>query len=399
MAQRYYNVKEAAQVIGVTEDAVRQMLDRRELHGYRDGADWKFKTEDIDRMAAEGKAKPAPAIEDTDEVLLSEVELGQSGSGASGTVIGMETAPHAESDIHLIGGGDKAAGQSVTPPIGKALPDSKVGKFEELDLGMADDLTLAESNIGLDAAKKSTSESPTGGSSVAIAAKPSDDEDAVIGGGSSGSGITLTGDSGISLVDPADSGLSLEEPLELGASGAEESLELGEEDILQLAESSKSHSGLKADDDFLLTPTEETTETDESESGSQVIALDTEGDDAATLVSPGQGMATIFGEGIGGQPGLDLGAGVALGTTPLGAPGLGASAAAMAEGATAPAGAFYLEAPYSGWNIAFLGLCLFFLLLCGAMVYDLLRNMWTWNSAGSVNTWLMDTIIGLFEKK
>jgi hypothetical protein len=167
----------------------------------------------------------------------------------------------------------------------------------------------------------------------------------------------------------------------LGGSGAEESLELGEEDILQLAESSKSHSGLKADDDFLLTPTEETAEADESESGSQVIALDTEGDEAATLVSPGQGMANIFGEGLGGQHGLDLGAGVALGPAPLG-----------------PAGAFFLEAPYSIWNIVFLGLCLFFLLLCGAMVYDLLRNMWSWNSAGSVNTWLMDTIIGLFEK-
>jgi excisionase family DNA binding protein len=399
MAQKYYNVKETAQLFGITEEAVRQMLERRELHGYRDGADWKFKAEDIERMAAGRKAQPAPAIEDTDEVLLSEVELGQSGTGASGTVIGMETVPRAESDIHLAGSDVNVSSQSVTPPIGKALPGSKVGKFEELDLGMAEDLTLAESNIGLDAAKKPSSESPTGSSSLAIASKPSEDDEAVIGGGSSGSGITLSGDSGISLVDPADSGLSLEEPLELGASGAEESLELGEEDILQLAESSKSHSGLKADDDFLLTPTEETAEADESESGSQVIALDTDGDEAATLVSPGQGMANIFGEGLGGQHGLDLGAGVVLGPAPLGAPGLGASAAAMAEGAAvAPAGAFFFEAPYSIWNIVFLGLCLFFLLLCGAMVYDLLRNMWSWNSAGSVNTWLMDTIIGLFEK-
>ena len=124
----------------------------------------------------------------------------------------------------------------------------------------------------------------------------------MIGGGSSASGITLSGDSGISLVDPADSGLSLEEPLELGGSGTGESLELGEEDILQLAESSKSHSGLKADDDFLLTPMEETTDVDESESGSQVIALDTDSDDAAAIVGPSQGLATMFDEGLGGQP-------------------------------------------------------------------------------------------------
>jgi hypothetical protein len=392
MAQKYYNVKETAQIFGITEEAVRQMLEHREIYGYRDGADWKFKTEDIERIAADRKAQAAPpAIEDTDEVLLSEVELGQSGPGTSGTVIGMETAPHGESDIQLVGSDVNISDSSATPPIAKAKSDSKVGKFEDLDLGMAEDLTLAESNIGLDAAKKPTSESPTGTSSLSIDKEPSDDDEAVIGGGSSGSGITLSGDSGISLVDPADSGLSLEEPLELGGSGTGESLELGEEDILQLAESSKSHSGIKADDDFLLTPTEETTEADESESGSQVIALDTEGDEAG---APGQAVAGLFGEGLG-----DLGAGVALGPTPLGGPGLGGSAAAMAESAAAaPAGAFLPEAPYTTWNIVFLGLCLFFLLLCGAMVYDLLRNMWSWNSAGSVNTWLMDTIVGLFEK-
>jgi hypothetical protein len=107
----------------------------------------------------------------------------------------------------------------------------------------------------------------------------------------------------------------------------------------------------------------------------------------------------MFGENLGAQPALDLGAGVSLAAAPLGAPGMGVSAGAMPAGAAAaPAGALLPEAPYSVWNIVSLAACLFFLLLCGAMVYDLLRNMWSWNSAGSVNTWLMDTIIGLFEK-
>ncbi len=60
MAQKYYNVKETAQIFGITEEAVRQMLERREIYGYRDGADWKFKTEDIERMAADRKAQAAP---------------------------------------------------------------------------------------------------------------------------------------------------------------------------------------------------------------------------------------------------------------------------------------------------------------------------------------------------
>jgi excisionase family DNA binding protein len=392
MAQKYYNVKEAAQVLGATEDAVRQMMEHRELYGYRDGADWKFKAEDIERLAADRKAQSTPHVEDTDEVILSEVELGQSGPGSSGTVIGMEPIARAESDINLASSSKiDVTGQSVTPPISKGPADSKAAKFEELNLALEEDLTLPASTIGLDA-KKPMPAAPSGGSSLVIAPE-TDDDNVVIGGGSSGSGITLSGDSGISLVDPADSGLSLEEPLDLGGSVAEESLELGEEDMLQLAESSKSHSALKADDDFLLTPMEETTDTDESESGSQVIALESESEEGVTLAAPEQG-AGIFGE----IPGADLGAGVALGTAPLGA-GLGISPGAMAEGAAvAPAGAYLPEAPYSTWNIVFLSICLFFIMLCGAMVYDLVRNMWSWNSAGSVNTWLMDTIIGLFER-
>jgi len=33
------------------------------------------------------------------------------------------------------------------------------------------------------------------------------------------------------------------------------------------------------------------------------------------------------------------------------------------------------------------------------MMYDLLRNMWSWDSAGSVTSPLMDTILGLLEGK
>ena len=395
MAQKYYNVKEAAQILGLTEDTIKQMLERRELYGYRDGMDWKFKAEDIERKAADRRAEAGPdtpATEDSDEVLLSEVELGQSGPGASGTVIGMEAIADSSSDINLTGSDITVSSVSATPPIGKATPDSTAAKFEELDMTLDEDLTLAESNIGLDTKKGS---SPTGSSSLAIA---SDDDEAVIGGGSSASGITLSGDSGISLVDPADSGLSLDEPLELGGSGTGESLELGDEDILQIAESSKSHSELKADDDFLLTPMEEAADADESESGSQVIALESDSEDSGGIIAPSQGLASMFDE-AGGHPALDLGAGVSLGTAPLGGAGMGVSTAAMTEGtATASTGTYFFEAPYTGWNIVTLICCLFLILLCGAMVYDLLRNMWSWNSAGSVNTWLMDTIIGLFEK-
>ena len=52
MAQKYYNGAEAAKILGVSPAEINQMVLRRELYGFRDGSDWKFKAEDIDRAAA-----------------------------------------------------------------------------------------------------------------------------------------------------------------------------------------------------------------------------------------------------------------------------------------------------------------------------------------------------------
>ena len=59
MAQKYYNAAEAAKVLGVSPADINEMVLRRELYGYKDGADWKFKPEDIERVAAErGRQRP-----------------------------------------------------------------------------------------------------------------------------------------------------------------------------------------------------------------------------------------------------------------------------------------------------------------------------------------------------
>jgi hypothetical protein len=38
------------------------------------------------------------------------------------------------------------------------------------------------------------------------------------------------------------------------------------------------------------------------------------------------------------------------------------------------------------------------LLLCGMMLYDLMRNMWSWDGTYPVNSSLMDTILSWFEQ-
>ena len=155
------------------------------------------------------------------------------------------------------GGGSSKAGKS-DPKTGKLDSKSATG---DSHVNLGDDLTLGSSTATLKGGGSALKREAAGraGSDLDLTAAGeglSDDE--LVLGGSSGAGsdVTLGGDSGISLVDPADSGLSLEEPLDLAAAG-DESLELGEDNMISLADEAIDHDAatqLKSDDDFLLTP-------------------------------------------------------------------------------------------------------------------------------------------------
>jgi hypothetical protein len=387
MAQKYQSMKEAGDSLGITPNEVRKLMEQRKLYGYRDGADWKFKSEDIEKLAREREMESPAAADDAADVLLSEVELGQSGPGASGTVIGMEGEKKktaAESDLRLADSGAPSSGAKKAPAA-KAGVASKASQFDELDLTLEDDLTLHDSAVAAGKGK-------TGDSAVDLSGKKLDEDELVLGGSGTGSDVTIGGDSGISLVDPADSGLSLEDPIDLGV-GADESLELGEAEMIAVEGGSGTSKGKKGDDDFLLTPLEEAGDGEDSESGSQVIALDTE--EAETLIGAGAGpsMAAMLDEDVGGGPMMGM-AGMGM----AGAAGLGMGAMAGAMGAPAPdAEATLPEKPYTVWNVVALVACTLFLTFCGWFMYDVLRNMWSWDAPYTVSSPMMDTIIGWFE--
>lgn len=389
MAQKYYNSSETAKILGRTTDEVKQMLERRELHGYRDGADWKFKTEDIDRLAKQSSSPDSASDEDVGDVLLSEVALGQSDPGLSGTVIGLNVGGRlaVDSDVNLAES-DLALGMlneesTATAARKKTEKDTK-GQDSGLTLG--DDLSLAGSSVVIG------SKSSGGGSSVVdLGGKDADDDDLVLGGSGVGSDVTLGGDSGISLIDPSDSGFSLETPVNLGPA-AEESLELGEDDMLVASDApAKAAAPLKTDDDFLLTPLEETVDMDGSGSGSQVIALDTEDSGVMSGSGAGVSMAAMLDEDLSAQPSLDMGLGGPL----AGSSVLGAQPTTLAEGAALMhPGAVMGEPPYTGWQIAGLATCTVLLLLCGMMMFDLLRSMWSFEQPTAITSALMNTILG-----
>jgi hypothetical protein len=411
MAQKYYNSAETAKILDVSIDDVKKMMERRELHGYRDGADWKFKAEDIDRLAEERKAEQAappekePAEEQGGDVLLSEVALGQGGTmGSSGTVIAMDAigADAEKSDLALVDSGITLAVESPTPVPEKIDEiDVKTARVEELNLTLDEDLPLEGSSGTLRSMPAPGSASEMGSSAIDLSGKGLEDDDLVLGGSGIGSDVSIGGDSGISLVDPADTGISLEQPLDLGGASAE-SLELSENDLLTAGETGGDASGgLKTDDDFLLTPMEEAADTDDSGSGSQVIALDTEADEQAGMIGGASGstMAAMLDEDFTAQPALDMGLGAPMTGGPLLGPQPGQPGGLAESVPTVQLAPTLAEASYSRWQIAGLAVCAVFLMVCGMMMYDHLRNMWSWDGPYAINSWLMDTILGLFEGK
>ena len=410
MALKLVSLEDAARLVGVSVEELTRLREQREISGYRDGASWKFKEQDLERLRdqiADRGASPAADEDDLlpvgsgsddldDIVLLSDLELGQSDTGTSSTIIGKPgTMRPEESDVKLVTAADSEAvlpggsdvrlvdEMTISPD---ADTDLRLGSSEEFSI----EISPSSSGSDLRLSGDSSSRIPSpGGSDIALAEESAlEDVDLVLGsaGGSdldddelvlsSGSDIMMgAADSGISLASPSDSGLSLEDPLELSAP-SDESFDLGGVEVGAEAADGSS------DDNFLLTPFEEAGgEESSQDSGSQVIALDAES---------GLGGDSLFEEVPGGDSGGML---VEDYDGAAGMPG-GLAGGGLAPGGMMPAMA--RETQYSALQITGLVFCSLFLMFSGMMMYDLMRHMWSWDSPYAVNSKLMDTILNLF---
>ncbi len=413
-------LKDAAQMLGVDPAELNDMRTRGDVYGYRDGATWKFKQDELERAATNLGVSLKPLSSDQDQdadldemfdvtsldeggedsVLLSEEEIGQSGDTTSSTIIGKGDAPVADagkSDIELAGDASGASDVKLVSGGSDVLAGASNADADDLitgasDVELDDDIALGGSDLTLAGADDAELDLDAGSSDIDFASDDSvidldtmDDGDMLLGS-SIGSDVTSgAGDSGISLTTPADSGLSLEEePLELGAASDIESLELGEDDMIALEEDNSDPDAatqLKRDDEFLLTPVEGD-DGDEQDSGSQVIALDTdEFDEAAQTLLADEGLESPMpGALLEEEPDLlAQGAPADLGQT---APGLMQQALP--------------ETPYSVWNVLGLICVLLFLSVCGVMMYDLVRHIWSWDQPYALNSSIMDAIIDTF---
>ncbi|MEX2186580.1 MAG: helix-turn-helix domain-containing protein [Pirellulales bacterium] len=388
MAQKLHTAEEAAEILGVSVDDLMAMRERGEVYAYKDGGQWKFRDAELERIKAERDDGPLDfTIDDDPASGVLDSKIGGKKPGNSDVLAG--STPSGTSGISDL---DLAFDSGVSFGEEKAAGGSdKLGSvFDDLD-----DMSLQVDEGSIKGVKKDAAGGSTG-RKPSKAAEPDeislDDDDSLVGG-PGGSAIDLTGededlvlsgsdsditrrpaDSGINL-SPADSGLSLEEPMQIGGS-AVDSFQLGEDSSIRFDEKaspdSPTQKQTRGDDDFDFTAAPSL---DDEDSGSQVIPIDEDDDDLG--LSPVGGMAAALEVD---EDDVDM------------APRPASTMAAVGEGEyVAP------EAPYSIWNVLSLACCTLILMFGGMLMYDLIRNMWSWDQPYSVTSGIMNQVATWFK--
>ncbi len=296
MAGQLIPLEEAAKMLKVTPTELQEMHSRQEIFGVRTGSTWKFKIEEIERVAEERGISLAGTSADDEElsladssldfdtegafadeaeesasssILVSEVELGSSQSPSS-TIIGKDDLLGGQdSDLVLASDGDEDAGASDLR-LASTVADSG-------------DLQLASDESGAQASPAPTAKQQPAPheSDLTLAAEPT----SPAGGKEAGGDLDLTGDSDLDLGAEVMAGAGESDLLLAGAS------DITTSDTGKLDSQARSSNLEFATDDLDI---------DIAESGS---ALDLAGDDELVL----EGDSALDGDiALAGDSGINL---------------------------------------------------------------------------------------------
>lgn len=417
MASKFVELEEAAAMLRVTPDELNEMRLSGQIHAMRDGSSWKFKQDEVERVADE-KGIDLSGGDDA-EIDLGDVDATESDLALdfeSGTAIGDAPAEEPESDLDLTIDEPGGSGLALEEDLGLDTESSDVAlipdddgsglnlvadssadvlggtdlnlesdsgggtgelDFEGSDLGLQSDLSLdADDEISLG----DDDDDLTIGDDDELALD--DDDELVLDGGSDITGGA--GDTGINLTSPSDSGLNLEEePLDLAGSSVS-SLELPEDDDIidldDLDAGPDEDTQLQVDEDFQLAPSMEV-EDDEDDSGSQVIALE---DSEAFLGEAGVAALEEDDATLGVETDdLEEALVADQEDKPV-------TQAAIPDSVMLAA---HPEMPYSIWNVLSLLVIVMILSITGMLMMDLVRNMWSWDQPYTASTSIMDMMV------
>lgn len=340
----------------MTADQLNDMRLKNEIFGTRVDNTWKFKLDEIQRFADDRNISLSAVGDGSDFKLADEsleLSFGSSAelledSSAADVLSESEDLNFGSADLALASASDVLADDEPSEKgspsdTGKLLADSADLQLSEDDL-FDDEISLQDSQALIDSSDLS---SDFEDSDLVLEDSDSSDDPAL---------EVQAAEAGISL-SPNESGISLDEPLDLGGSDIDD-LELPEDDdIIALEEVASPDSAtlLQSDDNFDLTPLEDSA-IEDSSSGSQVIALEDSAiytDDSAPTM---------------------LGAEDSVGFEDAGAPVMLEDTSFQAEPGTPVA--VVPETPYTLLNVLALACALLVVTLGCIVAFDLARNMW-----------------------
>ena len=455
MSELYYNLEKAAEILKLGTAEVNRLREKGEIQGFRDGTNWKFKREVIDNyyitmtQKKSGPFNPFGLAGEDEDLLSSEDEqelptmmadsasFAQFGDGLVSLKDGQTDTASVAADANLDDGlalindervDDLVLSDTPSQPQ-KPKPEEKIEIFAiqgENDLPGSSTDSGSGVNLGDDSGISLIGGS---GSGVDLAGSDRvfDDDDVVIGGSSSG--LNLGGDSGISLLDAA-----AESDFSLGAAagGSDAILELApEDDILALIDEEvdpDTATVLGAEDDFQLQADNDLFMTDDSESSSQVIAI--EGDLAGdidnfaftddlseTTVAAGTGgddllfssddsqtdagginFTEVGSEIDSGLGGFDASGGFGemgdLGSAAATVGGFVTAADAVAATPAAVVTPGSNEPKFTGLSVAALLVVVVIMFVGTSLMFELVRSIWSWTEPFTINS----SILGLLGK-
>ncbi len=146
MSNKFIGLDDAADKLGISKDRLNELREAGELRAYRDGASWKFRTEEIDELASKG-------ISSGDDDLSLDSDIGLAPPSDAPISLGDDDLGLASEDdvlgIEPLGDGDDAESILLTNDEVDAdvprPPSTIIGKSElslEDDLSLSDDLQL-----------------------------------------------------------------------------------------------------------------------------------------------------------------------------------------------------------------------------------------------------------------
>lgn len=216
MSQKFISLEDAAEKLGVAKDRLNQLREAGELRAYRDGASWKFRTEEIDKLEEAGMPADESAEDSYEMATGSDLSLASIGDGPPTPEPGENPEPPKA---------EKPAEKKPSETDKPVAPDS--GSLPPLELD--EPLTTEEDASAAELDTKAKDEKPAE-KSKADKDKSADDDDIglgiePLGEGDDAESILLTGDQELEGGMPrpqstiiGKSDLSSEDDLELAGS-------------------------------------------------------------------------------------------------------------------------------------------------------------------------------------